>query len=73
MASISMVHHKKCPRCGSRLVHLEWHERVNAQEVQDLWQCWNCANEFITVDTSDEKEPPIADITGPFFTSLVME
>jgi hypothetical protein len=38
MASIS-THHEKCPRCGSGFVSLEWDERVNAQEVQDLWHC----------------------------------
>ena len=29
--------------------------------------------EFITVEMSDEKEPSVAEITKPFFTSLVME
>jgi len=55
------------------LVSLEWGERVNAQEVQDLWHCWNCKNEFITVVTPDEKEPSVTEITKQFFTSLVME
>jgi uncharacterized protein with PIN domain len=73
MASISSLHHEKCPRCGSGLVSLEWDERVNAREVQDLWRCWYCSNEFITVETSDEQETSIAEITKPFFTSLVME
>jgi DNA-directed RNA polymerase subunit RPC12/RpoP len=70
MASIS--HHEKCPRCGSGLVHLTWHERVNAQEVQDLWNCWNCKNEFVTLATSDEKELLVTEITKPFFTSLLV-
>ncbi len=82
MASISTPHHEKCPRCGSGLVSLEWDERVNAREVQDLWHCWNCKNkfittvtseEFITTVTSEEKEPSVSEITAPFFTSLVME
>jgi len=73
MASVSMPVHEKCPRCGSGLVHLEWYERVNAHEVQDPWHCWNCKNEFITVVTSDQKEPSLTEITAPFFTSLVME
>jgi hypothetical protein len=55
------------------LVSLEWDERVNAREVQDLWQCWNCKNKFITTVTSEEKERPVAEITAPFFTSLVIE
>jgi hypothetical protein len=73
MASISTPHNEKCPRCGSGLVSLEWDERINAREVQDLWQCWNCKNKFITTVTSEEKGPSVAEITTPFFTSLVME
>jgi transcription elongation factor Elf1 len=72
MASVSIPHREKCPRCGSESVHLEWHERVNAQEVQDLWGCWNCKSEFITVVPSDEREPSVTEITEPFFTSLVV-
>jgi DNA-directed RNA polymerase subunit RPC12/RpoP len=73
MVSFSSPRHEKCSRCGSELVSLEWNERVNAREVQDLWHCWNCKNEFVTVVTSDEKEPSVTEITEPFFTSLVME
>ena len=49
MASISSLHGEKCPRCNSTLVGLEWDERVNEREIQNLWHCWNCNNEFITV------------------------
>ena len=73
MASISSPYHEECPRCGSVLVSLEWDERVNAREVQDLWRCGNCKKEFITTVTSDEKGPSVTEITKPFFTSLVME
>ena len=72
MASISMPHQEKCPRCRSGLTHLKWHERVNPQEFQNLWHCWNCKNEFVTVATSDEKEPTVTEITEPFFTSLLV-
>jgi Zn finger protein HypA/HybF involved in hydrogenase expression len=72
MASISTPHHEICPQCGSDSVHLEWHERVKAQEFQNLWHCWNCKNEFVTVVISDESEPSVAEITEPFFTSLVI-
>ena len=72
MASISISHAEKCPRCGSGLVHLEWHERVEAQEFQNLWRCWNCSNEFITIVKSDKSEPSVEEITEPFFTSLVI-
>jgi hypothetical protein len=73
MASIAAPDREKCPRCGSGLVSLEWDERVNAREVQDLWQCWNCRNKFITTVMSEGKEPSVAEITRPFFTSLVIE
>jgi transcription elongation factor Elf1 len=64
---------KKCPRCGSGLVSLEWDERVNAREVQNLWHCWHCNNEFVTAVISEAEEPSVTEITKPFFTSLVME
>jgi len=55
-------------------VGLEWEERVAKDEIQDLWRCWHCDNKFITsAAASDEKEPSAAEITRPFFTSLVME
>jgi hypothetical protein len=73
MASISTPRHEKCTRCGSGLVSLQWDERVNALEVQDLWYCWNCQNKFITTVISNEKEPSVAEISAPFFTSLVIE
>ncbi len=72
MTPISMPHHKECLRCGSGLVTREWHERVNANEVQDLWRCWNCKQQFISVVTSHEREPSVAEITKPFFTSLLV-
>jgi len=74
MAAISRPHHhEKCPRSGSALVSIEWDERVNAREVQDLWHCWNCKNEFVTTVTSGEKEPSVTEITARFFTSLLVE
>ena len=72
MAAVSISPAETCPRCGSGLVHLEWHERVKAQEFQNLWHCWNCKNEFVTFVSSDEREPSAAEITEPFFTSLVI-
>ena len=73
MALISRLDQKTCPRCGSGFVSLDWDERINAREIQHLWHCWNCKNEFTTVVISDEKEPSATEITKPFFTSLVME
>jgi hypothetical protein len=72
MASVSISHHEKCPRCGSASARLEWRERVNAQEVQYLWHCGTCRSEFVTVVASVEKEPSVTEITEPFFTSLLV-
>jgi DNA-directed RNA polymerase subunit RPC12/RpoP len=73
MALLSIPHHEKCPRCGSEAVHLEWHERVNAHEVQDLWRCWDCKNKFVTVITSDEKDQSVTEkFTERVFTSLLV-
>jgi hypothetical protein len=71
--AISNQHFETCPRCGSWFVSLQWDERVNPGEVQDLWHCWQCQNEFVRVEASEEKEPSVTEITRPFFTSLVME
>jgi ribosomal protein L37AE/L43A len=73
MTSISSRHEQNCTRCGSKLVKAEWDERLNEQQVQYLWRCWNCQNEFVTVVASDEKPPSETEITKPFFTSLVIE
>jgi uncharacterized protein with PIN domain len=73
MASIPNEHFRTCPRCGSALVSLEWDERLNASEVQDLWHCWQCQGEFITMEACGERERSAAEVTKPFFTSLVME
>lgn len=73
MEATSTLHHEKCPRCGSALVSLEWDERINQREVQNLWQCWSCKNKFIRTVASDEKGPSAPEITEPFFTSLLME
>lgn len=73
MASVLIPPHEKCPRCGSGAVHLEWHEHINAQEDQNLWRCWDCKNEFVTVVTSDEKELSVTErITERFFASLLV-
>ncbi|WP_342732863.1 hypothetical protein [Bradyrhizobium sp. B117] len=72
MASVSAPHNEKCPRCGSGLVDLEWRERINPQEAQELWRCWNCKREFITAVASDGIEPSVAEIAEPFFTNLLV-
>jgi DNA-directed RNA polymerase subunit RPC12/RpoP len=73
MPSIPSLNEQKCTRCGSKLINPEWDERVNAREVQYLWHCWNCSNEFVTLVASDEERASDTDVTKPFFTSLVVE
>lgn len=73
MAPILNSHGEECPRCGSKLLSLEWDERVNERQIQNLWHCRNCSNQFITVAASEEKPPSAGEVTKPFFTSLVME
>ena len=63
---------EKCTQCGSKAVNVEWDERVNAMQVQRLWRCLNCKNEFITQVASDEKPISYAEITKRFFTSLIV-
>ncbi len=72
-SSISNPRMEICPRCRSWLVSLEWDERINEREVEELWHCWACQNEFTTLSASEEQEPSFAEITRPYFTSLVME
>jgi DNA-directed RNA polymerase subunit RPC12/RpoP len=73
MPSIPSLTEQECTRCGSKLIDPEWNERVNAREVHYLWRCWNCSNEFVTLVASDEEPTSNAEVTKPFFTSLVVE
>jgi DNA-directed RNA polymerase subunit RPC12/RpoP len=74
MTSIPDGHQEQCPRCGSKLVNIEWDERVNAQEVQTLRHCLTCKNEFVALEASKQEQPASdAEVTKPFFTSLVIE
>ena len=73
MASVSSLQAQECTRCGSTLIVPEWDERVNAREVQYLWRCLNCRNEFVTLVASDGEPFSVTEITKPFFTSLVVE
>ena len=62
-----------CRRCGSRLIHLEWEERLDPHQLQQLWKCLECRNEFVTLQGSEEESAPSAEIIEPFFTNLVVE
>lgn len=73
MASITKDHHGTCTRCGSRLINLEWEERLDPHQIQQLWKCLECRNEFVTVNAFEEDSTTSADIIEPFFTNLVVE
>jgi DNA-directed RNA polymerase subunit RPC12/RpoP len=73
MASITKDHNETCTQCGSRLIHLEWEERLDSHQIQQLWRCLECKNEFITLNVSEEDGAPGAQLTEPFFTNLVVE
>jgi DNA-directed RNA polymerase subunit RPC12/RpoP len=72
VTSITKAHNGACPQCGSRLINLEWEEDLNPREVQHLWKCLDCRNEFVTLAASDEKRVTDTAIIEPFFTSLVV-
>lgn len=73
MTRVPNGHDQKCTRCGSSLIDAEWDEQVSAGEAQYLWRCESCGNEFVTQVACEEKQPADAEITEPFFTSLVVE
>jgi DNA-directed RNA polymerase subunit RPC12/RpoP len=73
MTSIANGREQPCSQCGSKLVKVQWDERVNEREVQYLWRCWNCDHEFVTVVASEDQRTPETAVTEPFFTSLVIE
>jgi hypothetical protein len=64
---------EKCTQCGSNLIDAEWDELVSAGEIQYLWRCESCGNEFVTRVACAEQPASEAEITKPFFTSLVVE
>lgn len=73
MTAVPSGNQGQCPRCGSKLVNIEWNERVNAEEVQKLWHCLHCTNEFASIEASKEDPATDAEIKKSFFTSLVIE
>ncbi|WP_412773310.1 hypothetical protein [Nitrobacter sp.] len=73
MASTTQDHNRTCARCGSRLIHLEWEERLEPHQIQQLWKCLECRNEFVTVNAFEEESTTSADVVTPFFTTLVVE
>ncbi|OJU25259.1 MAG: hypothetical protein BGN91_00650 [Nitrobacter sp. 62-13] len=73
MASTTQHRNGTCTRCGSRLIHLEWEERLDPHQLQQLWRCLECKNEFVIPRDSEEESTTSAEIIAPFFTNLVVE
>jgi ribosomal protein L37AE/L43A len=73
MTRVPGGHEQKCTQCGSSLIDAEWDEQVSAEEIQYLWRCEGCGNEFVTLAACAEKPASETEITKPFFTSLVVE
>jgi DNA-directed RNA polymerase subunit RPC12/RpoP len=73
MASTTQHRNGTCTRCGSRLIHLEWEERLDPHRLQQLWRCLECKNEFVITRDSEEESTTSAEIIAPFFTNLVVE
>lgn len=73
MASPTTNHDGTCTGCGSRLIFLDWEERLDSHQIQKLWRCLACKNEFATLHASEEEPMTSAEIIRPFFTNLVVE
>ena len=73
MVSATKDHGETCTRCGSRLIHLEWEERFDPHQSQQLWRCLECKNEFVTFHAAEEESTTSAEIIEPFFANLVVE
>jgi hypothetical protein len=55
------------------LIHLEWEERFDPHQSQQLWRCLECKNEFVTFHAAEEESTTSAEIIEPFFANLVVE
>ena len=73
MPSTTNNHDGTCTRCGSPLTFLDWEERFDSHQIQKLWRCLACKNEFVTFHASEEKPMTSVEIIKPFFTNLVVE
>lgn len=51
MTSIAFFRHStRCSTCGQEFIAPVRSEFVNAEEIHHFWCCWNCGNEFETLD-----------------------
>lgn len=72
MASTTANHEETCTHCGSRLIHLDWEERLDSHQIQKLWRCLECKQEFVTLQASEEESVSGAEIVKPFFPGLLV-
>jgi hypothetical protein len=72
MIPVTKGHDGTCTRCGSRLIFLEWEERLDSHQMQKLWQCFECKNKFVTLHVSEEESATSAEIVKPYFSSLLV-
>ena len=72
MASTTANHEGTCTHCGSRLIHLDWEERLDSHQIQKLWRCLECKQEFVTLQASEEESASSAEIVKPFFPGLLV-
>lgn len=73
MSSTTTNHDGTCTRCGSRLIYLDWEERLDSHQIQKLWRCFACKHEFVTVQASEAESATSTEIVKPFFSSLLVE
>ena len=43
MRGIAPVQSHICPCCGALLKEPEWSERINDQQMANIWRCANCS------------------------------
>jgi len=51
MTAIAFLRHStECPKCNEESVAPERSRYLSIREVHHFWCCWNCGNEFETLD-----------------------
>jgi transcription elongation factor Elf1 len=62
----------RCIRCGQELTNPVLVERVNTDEVRQLFSCSNCDYEFEMVIRTDGKQPLPAELAEEFLPNLMV-
>lgn len=54
MTTVAFLHHStECPQCNEVSVAPERSRHLSIGEIHHFWCCWNCGNEFETLDRID--------------------